>query len=125
MVPRVRMDDLWLIGTKELEEKQDEATLLAIRDQERAGLDIITDGEQRRESYSKPLCNGARGRRHRKPRLDAESQRQAYSGPARDRQDPPEISRAAARLAVPAGKYEKACEDYRARTVHDVQTGAK
>ena len=52
MVPRVRMDDLWLIDPKELEAKQDEATLLAIRDQERAGLDIITDGEQRRESYS-------------------------------------------------------------------------
>ena len=36
MVPRVRMDDLWLIEPKELEAKQDEATLLAIRDQERA-----------------------------------------------------------------------------------------
>jgi methionine synthase II (cobalamin-independent) len=35
---------------------QDDATLLAIRDQERAGLDIITDGEQRRESYSNPSC---------------------------------------------------------------------
>jgi 5-methyltetrahydropteroyltriglutamate--homocysteine methyltransferase len=52
MVPRVRMDDLWLPKPNELEAKQDEATLLAIRDQERAGLDIITDGEQRRESYS-------------------------------------------------------------------------
>jgi len=52
MVPRVRMDDLWLVDPKELEAKQDEATLLAVRDQERARLDIITDGEQRRESYS-------------------------------------------------------------------------
>ena len=61
MVPRVRMDDLWLIDPKELEEKQDEATLLAIRDQERAGLDIITDGEQRRESYSNRLPPRSRG----------------------------------------------------------------
>ena len=52
MVPRVRMSDLWLPDSRELETKQDEATLLAIRDQERAGLDIISDGEQRRESYS-------------------------------------------------------------------------
>jgi methionine synthase II (cobalamin-independent) len=35
-----------------LAQAQDDATLLAIRDQERAGLDIITDGEMRRESYS-------------------------------------------------------------------------
>jgi 5-methyltetrahydropteroyltriglutamate--homocysteine methyltransferase len=50
-VPRVQAN-LWLAGANELEAKQDEATLLAIRDQESAGLDIVTDGEQRRESYS-------------------------------------------------------------------------
>ena len=61
MVPRVRMDDLWLIDATELEEKQDEATLLAIRDQERAGLDIITDGEQRRESYSNRFATALEG----------------------------------------------------------------
>jgi hypothetical protein len=52
-VPRVRADDLWLVSPDKLEAAQDDATILAIRDQERAGLDIITDGEQRRESY----CN--------------------------------------------------------------------
>ena len=46
MVPRVRMDDLWLPARKDLQAKQDEAVLAAIRDQEEAGLDIITDGEQ-------------------------------------------------------------------------------
>jgi 5-methyltetrahydropteroyltriglutamate--homocysteine methyltransferase len=61
MVPRVRMDDLWLVDPKELEAKQDEATLLAIRDQERAGLDIITDGEQRRESYSNRFATALEG----------------------------------------------------------------
>ena len=61
MVPRVRMDDLWLVDPKELEAKQDEATLLAIQDQERAGLDIITDGEQRRESYSNRFATALEG----------------------------------------------------------------
>src|SRR6266852_9032136 len=51
-VPRVRAEDLWLIDPERLERAQDDATVLAIHDQERAGLDIITDGEQRRESYS-------------------------------------------------------------------------
>jgi len=61
MVPRVRMDDLWLIDSKDLEARQDEATLLAIRDQEKAGLDIITDGEQRRESYSNRFATALEG----------------------------------------------------------------
>ena len=61
MVPRVRMDDLWLPDPKELEAKQDEATLLAIREQERAGLDIISDGEQRRESYSNRFATALEG----------------------------------------------------------------
>ncbi|MGA8694558.1 MAG: uroporphyrinogen decarboxylase family protein [Xanthobacteraceae bacterium] len=50
--PRVRAQELWRVASEFLEEAQDDATILAIRDQERAGLDIITDGEQRRESYS-------------------------------------------------------------------------
>jgi 5-methyltetrahydropteroyltriglutamate--homocysteine methyltransferase len=61
MVPRVRMDDLWLVDPKELEAKQDEATLIAIREQECAGLDIITDGEQRRESYSNRFATALEG----------------------------------------------------------------
>src|SRR6202012_2887692 len=52
-VPRVRVDDMWLVAPDKLEAAQDDATILAIRDQERAGLDIVSDGEQRRESYSK------------------------------------------------------------------------
>jgi len=51
-VPRVRMPELWRIEQSLLEEAQDDATLLAIRDMERAGIDIISDGEMRRESYS-------------------------------------------------------------------------
>src|SRR5215203_4792379 len=50
--PRVRARELWRVAPEHLAEAQDHATLIAIRDQERAGLDIITDGEIRRESYS-------------------------------------------------------------------------
>ena len=60
-VPRVRAHDLWLVDPARLEAAQDDATLLAIRDQERAGLDIITDGEQRRESYSNRFATALSG----------------------------------------------------------------
>jgi 5-methyltetrahydropteroyltriglutamate--homocysteine methyltransferase len=60
-VPRVRADDLWLVTPDKLEAAQDDATILAIRDQERAGLDIITDGEQRRESYSNRFATALEG----------------------------------------------------------------
>src|SRR5262249_58677807 len=60
-VPRVRAHDLWLVDPQQLDGAQDDATLLAIRDQERAGLDIITDGEQRRESYSNRFATALAG----------------------------------------------------------------
>ncbi|GIK79857.1 MAG: 5-methyltetrahydropteroyltriglutamate--homocysteine methyltransferase [Pseudorhodoplanes sp.] len=60
-VPRVRMQGLWRVDAKFLEVAQDDATLLAIRDQERAGLDIISDGEQRRESYSNRFATALDG----------------------------------------------------------------
>jgi 5-methyltetrahydropteroyltriglutamate--homocysteine methyltransferase len=60
-VPRVRADDLWLVAPDKLEAAQDDATILAVRDQERAGLDIITDGEQRRESYSNRFATALDG----------------------------------------------------------------
>ena len=60
-VPRVRADDLWLVASDQLEAAQDDATILAIRDQERAGLDIISDGEQRRESYSNRFATALDG----------------------------------------------------------------
>ena len=50
--PRARATELWRIAPPWLDEAQDDATLLAIRDQERAGIDMVTDGEIRRESYS-------------------------------------------------------------------------
>src|SRR5580765_1679943 len=61
MPPRVRAHELWRVAPEQLESAQDDATLLAIRDQERAGLDIITDGEQRRESYSNRFATALEG----------------------------------------------------------------
>src|SRR5438128_8481804 len=60
-VPRVRAQDLWRVDPQRLDAAQDDATLLAIRDQEHAGLDIITDGEQRRESYSNRFATALAG----------------------------------------------------------------
>jgi len=50
--PRVRAKELWRLDPEYLREAQDDATIVAIRAQERAGLDVVTDGEVRRESYS-------------------------------------------------------------------------
>ncbi|MFH1792919.1 MAG: uroporphyrinogen decarboxylase family protein [Pseudomonadota bacterium] len=59
--PRVRARELWRVAPEFLDQAQDDATLLAIRDQERAGLDIITDGEMRRESYSNRFATALEG----------------------------------------------------------------
>ena len=61
MAPRVRAREVWRIPPERLEQAQDEATLAAIRDQEQAGVDIITDGEIRRESYSNKFANALDG----------------------------------------------------------------
>jgi 5-methyltetrahydropteroyltriglutamate--homocysteine methyltransferase len=59
--PRVRARELWRVEPSFLQEAQDDATLLAIRAQEEAGLDIITDGEIRRESYSNRFATALEG----------------------------------------------------------------
>jgi len=59
--PRVRARELWRIDPEHLAEAQADATLQAIRDQEDAGLDIITDGEIRRESYSNHFATALEG----------------------------------------------------------------
>src|SRR5271168_277724 len=59
--PRVRAKELWRIPEPFLAEAQDDATVLAIRAQEEAGLDIITDGEIRRESYSNRFATALDG----------------------------------------------------------------
>jgi len=59
--PRVRAREIWRIPEPLLEQAQDDATLLAIRDLERAGIDIISDGEMRRESYSNRFATALDG----------------------------------------------------------------
>src|SRR5580692_11538246 len=59
--PRVRAREIWRIAEPFLEEAQDDATLVAIRDMERAGIDIISDGEMRRESYSNRFATALAG----------------------------------------------------------------
>ncbi len=59
--PRVRAAELWRIPEPYLAQAQDDATLLAIRAQEQAGLDIVTDGETRRESYSNRFATALAG----------------------------------------------------------------
>jgi len=61
MVPRIRARQLWRVPEAFLEQAQDDATLIAIRDMERAGIDIITDGEMRRESYSNRFATALEG----------------------------------------------------------------
>ncbi|MEA2928433.1 MAG: 5-methyltetrahydropteroyltriglutamate--homocysteine methyltransferase [Hyphomicrobiales bacterium] len=60
-VPRVRVKEMWRVPDQYLEQAQDDATLIAIRDMERAGIDIITDGEMRRESYSNRFATALEG----------------------------------------------------------------
>jgi 5-methyltetrahydropteroyltriglutamate--homocysteine methyltransferase len=60
-VPRVRAPDIWRIAPPYLEAAQNDATLLAIGDMERAGIDIISDGEMRRESYSNRFATALEG----------------------------------------------------------------
>jgi 5-methyltetrahydropteroyltriglutamate--homocysteine methyltransferase len=61
VVPRIRMQQMWRIAEPHLEQAQDDATIVAIRDMERAGIDVITDGEIRRESYSNRFATALEG----------------------------------------------------------------
>lgn len=59
--PRVRMRDVWRVPEASLEEAQDDATIAALHDQEQAGIDIVSDGEIRRESYFNRFANALDG----------------------------------------------------------------
>jgi 5-methyltetrahydropteroyltriglutamate--homocysteine methyltransferase len=59
--PRTRALEIWRVAPEYLEQAQDDATVLAVRDLERAGIDIITDGEIRRESYSNRFATALEG----------------------------------------------------------------
>src|SRR5262245_56008102 len=60
-VPRVRRRSIWRVPEEILEQAQDDATVVAIRDMERASIDMISDGEIRRESYSNRFATALEG----------------------------------------------------------------
>jgi 5-methyltetrahydropteroyltriglutamate--homocysteine methyltransferase len=68
-VPRVRAREVWRVPAEFLEQAQDDATMLAIRAMEQAGIDILTDGEMRRESYSNHFTTTLEGIDAEKPGL--------------------------------------------------------
>jgi 5-methyltetrahydropteroyltriglutamate--homocysteine methyltransferase len=61
VVPRIRMPELWRVPAAQLEEAQDDAVRLAVGDMQAAGVDVVTDGEQRRESYFNQFANALSG----------------------------------------------------------------
>jgi 5-methyltetrahydropteroyltriglutamate--homocysteine methyltransferase len=61
IVPRIRMPEVWRVAAPHLEEAQDDAVRVAVADMERAGIDVISDGEQRRESYFNRFANALGG----------------------------------------------------------------
>ena len=86
--PRVRAQELWRIPPQYLAEAQDDATLIAIRAQEEAGLDIVSDGEIRRESYSNRFATALEGVDLDNPGTRARPLGPSESGAADRRQDP-------------------------------------
>jgi 5-methyltetrahydropteroyltriglutamate--homocysteine methyltransferase len=65
--PRASAAELWRVPVQRLAEAQDDATLVAVRDMERAGIDLVTDGEIRRESYSNVFATSLAGIDHENP----------------------------------------------------------
>ena len=88
VVPRTRMSELWRIKEPYLAQAQDDATILAIRDMERAGIDIVTDGEIRRESYSNHFATALDGVDTDNPGDHRVASRPNDTGAAGHRQDP-------------------------------------
>ena len=108
-----------------LEQAQDDATLLAIRDMERAGIDIITDGEIRRESYSNRFATALDGIDLDNPGIAIDRTGHPEPGPAGRRADPPHATGRGARRRVPRRQHRPAHQDHGARTVHHDAAGAE
>jgi len=61
VVPRVRLPEVWRVAAPLLEEAQDDAVRIAVGEMEHAGIDVVSDGEQRRESYFNRFANALGG----------------------------------------------------------------
>ena len=123
--PRVRALELWRVDPQWLAEAQDDATRLAILDQERAGLDIITDGEIRRESYSNRFATELDGVDLDNPGTALD--RSGHPNPVPRitgkirRRHPVEVRD----LQFLKANTDQAGEDDRARALHHVAAGAE
>ena len=122
-VPRVRMTDAWRIPEPYLQEAQDDATVVAIRDMERAGIDTITDGEIRRESYSNRFATALDG-------IDADNPATIHTRGGEARTVPRIVGpvrwrgrRRGRRHRVPARSHRPRDQDHAARSVHDGPAG--
>src|SRR5687768_17510054 len=111
--PRVRAQELWRVPEPYLAQAQNDATLLAIRAQEEAGLDIITDGEIRRESYSNRFATALEG-------VDIDN-----PGAAHRRPHPQAPSRGGRRPRISQAPYRTHGENDRAGPVHHEPAGAE
>ncbi|MCX6465278.1 MAG: 5-methyltetrahydropteroyltriglutamate--homocysteine methyltransferase [Pseudonocardiales bacterium] len=108
--PRVRAKELWRPAPEHLAQAQDDATVLAIRAQERAGLDVLTDGEMRRESYSNHFATALDG-------VDVD-----HPGTALDRSGHPNpVPRIVGPISRPAPVQVRDLEFLRAHTDHPVK----
>ena len=123
--PRVRASDLWRIDPAYLRDAQDAAALVAIRDQERAGLDIITDGEVRRESYSNYFVMALEGVDVDNPGSVLDRNGNPMPAPRVAGADPPPRAGAGARRRVPARAHRPADQGHGPRAVHDGRAGRR
>ena len=103
--PRTRAPEIWRIPVEHLEEAQDDATLVAVRDLERAGIDIITDGEIRRESYSNRFAAALEGMDVDNPGVAVDRTGHPNPVPAGNRAHPPQPPGPSPRRPLPAGEH--------------------
>ena len=122
-VPRTRMHEMWRLPEEHLEQAQDDATIVAIRDMERAGIDIVTDGEIRRESYSNRFATALEGIDADNPAMITARIGTQDAGAARGRQDQAHRPGRTARHAVPAQEYRPRRQDHPARPLHHEPAG--
>ena len=114
---------IWRVPEPFLEQAQDDATLLAIRDMERAGIDIITDGEMRRESYSNRFATALEGIDDEHPAEIVNNRGQKTPVPRVVGKIRRTQARRAARHAVPARQHRQARQDHPARALHHGPAG--
>ena len=105
--PRVRARELWRVAPEFLQEAQDDATIMAIKAQEDAGIDIVTDGEMRRESYSNRFATALEGVDIDNPGHGARPERSPQSGPASGRDNPAQTRRGSRGCEVLAAAHHR------------------